>query len=242
MMIKTGSILSPALTMAIAGWGCAGRTIQVTQWGALREVLHEGHTEPRIDLPNVTHRAHAFGVGALERLGGEITILDGDVWVARKSGKDLKMSGPAVGASDRATFLTLSHVPRWNDVELTEPLDESELEAAVEAHARRQGIDTREPFPFSIDGTVTRLESHVIAGSCPVAGTTGENTDPWRLSIAEPVKATLVGFFASGNAGVMTHRGSRVHMHVVMIRREQTMTAHVEHVELAAGGVLRLPK
>lgn len=151
------------------------------------------------------------------------------------------MSGPAVVASDRATLLTLCYVAKWNDVALTQPLGEDDLEAAVETHARAQGIDPRRPFLFVIDGTIAHLESHVIAGSCPLSGMTTSDTEPWRLSIDEPLKATLVGFFTAGQAGIMTHHGSRVHMHVVMLREGRTITAHVERAEVAAGSVLRLP-
>lgn len=236
--VKTAIL--PMFVLFAAGTGCSNRDADVIQYGGMRAVLRDGHTEPRIDLVEATRQPHAFGVGALENLGGEFTIVDGEVWVARKTGEDVTVSGPAVIATDRATLLTLSHVPRWNHVELIKPEGGIGLETFIEKCARAQGIDTSKPFPFVIRGEMTKLESHVIAGSCPLSGKEG-GIAPWRLSITNPVRATLVGVFASDQAGIMTHHGSSVHMHVVMPLDGRTITAHVEEVTVGAGSILQLP-
>ncbi len=213
----------------------------VTQYGAVREVLRARRTEPRIDLATVVELPNAYAVGALEKLEGEITIVDGQVWVARAKGDSLSVSGPAVVASDRATLLTLSHVTRWMHLRLANDLSGDDLELAVRQHARDQGIDTDSPFPFLIEGEVKLLEAHVIAGSCPLSSSS-DGAEPWRLSVDKLVDATLVGFFANNQAGSMTHHGTSVHMHIVLVRNEQTITAHVDKVAMTAGSILRLPK
>jgi len=228
------------VAVGLAVGGCSTNGVDVIQYGEIRQVLREGHTEPRIDLSKIVRVPHAYAVGALENLDGEITVVDGDVWVARKSGDELNMTGPAVVTSDRATLLSLSYVAKWTSVQLLEPMSGSGLESGIQKLAREHGVDTANPFPFVIDGKITRLEGHVIAGSCPFSGKPG-GTKPWRLSLDRPAEATLVGFFATDQAGIMTHHGSSVHMHVIMRRAERIITAHVEQVAVAAGSVLRLP-
>ncbi len=61
--------------------GCAAST-PVTQHGRMREVLREGNTQPRISLVEVAQRPGAIGVGALAGLGGEVTVVDANVWIA----------------------------------------------------------------------------------------------------------------------------------------------------------------
>jgi alpha-acetolactate decarboxylase len=207
----------------------------------MRMVLRDGHTEPRIDLVEATQVPHAYGIGALAELEGEITIFDGSVWVARSSGGDLAMSGPAVVESDRATLLTLSYVRQWESAELAEALTAHDFDSVIEMLVRARGWDTSNPFPFVIDGEVSRLESHVIAGSCPLSGA-GGGAEPWHLSVDQSVQATLVGFFAGKRGGVLTHHGTSVHMHIIMVGDGRTITAHVEDVVVAAGSILRLPK
>ncbi len=118
-MRKTEASCLLLLALGLAGSGprCRGLGVDVRQYGEMRMVLRDGHTEPRIDLVEATQVPHAYGVGALAELEGEITIFDGSVWVARSSGGDLAMSGPAVVESDRATLLTLSFVRQWESVE-----------------------------------------------------------------------------------------------------------------------------
>jgi len=225
----------------LADAGCNNREVVVRQYGEMRKVLHDGQMQPRIDLLEVTRVPHAYGVGAIENLNGEITIADGDVWVARASDDALSMNGPEVNASDRATLLTLSYVPHWKRIKLSEPLSGSNIETVVEEFARSQGINTNRPFPFIIEGSITRLESHVIAGSCPLSNAAG-NSEPWRLSLDQPVRATLVGFFASHMDGIMMHRGSSVHVHAIVPRQKRMITVHVDQVVVAAGSVLQLPE
>ncbi|MCA9244785.1 MAG: acetolactate decarboxylase [Phycisphaerales bacterium] len=220
--------------------GCAANHVGVTQYGGMREVLRDGATQARVKLADASRTPHAYGVGALANLEGEVTILNGDVWVARKAGADLRMTGPAVVASDQATLLTLTSVDNWTDVALPAHLSGLDLEAEIERIAQQNGVDTSKPFPFLIEGEITKLEAHVIAGGCPMSGA-ADNPEPWRLSIDAPTKGTLVGFFANDQAGVMTHHGSRTHMHVIMTLDDRTITAHVEEASVAAGSVLRLP-
>jgi hypothetical protein len=240
-MRKIAGVSLFVAAVGLMGSGCRTAGTDVRQYGEVRAVLRDGRTEARIGLAEATKLAHAYGVGALAELGGEITILDGDVWVARASGTDLTVTGPEVVATDRATLLTLSVVREWESIGLTETVGGKRLETTVERLASERGIDTTKPFPFVINGKIIRLESHVIAGSCPASGIKG-GADPWRTSIDQPVEATLVGFFAKGKDGIMTHHGSSVHVHIVMRRAGRTITAHVDDVLVGDGSVLRLPK
>ena len=222
------------------GAGCCSRCLPVTQYGALHDVFREQQSAARISLAEATRLGHAYAVGALENLAGEITIVDGDVWVARAAGGELSVTGPKLAPSDQATLLTHTRVWRWKRIRLTEPLSGEGLEGAIESHAVARGLEPNEPFVFMIRGTITQLDAHIIAGSCPFDDAP-DTTPPWRLSLDEPIDAVLIGFFARDQAGVMTHHDTRVHMHVVMPWEGHTITAHVDQVALAAGTELRLP-
>lgn len=218
--------------------GCAAST-PVTQYGGMREVLQEGNTQPRISLVEVAQRPGAIGVGALAGLAGEVTVVDGNVWIARSRDGSAIISGPAVVSGDNATLLTVAHVDRWVEVPLPQGGGGAELAKSIAAAARGQGIDTSKPFPFVVDGQLTELEAHVIAGSCPIANPEGDA--PWSFTLEKPTAGLLVGFYAEGQDGVMTHHGDKTHTHVVFDQDGRTVTAHADHAAVAPGAVVRVP-
>ena len=70
-------VLSPGLAWA-DGWDG-----KLSQYGEMRKVLGQGRHDGRVRLGDLTTRSHCYGVGALAELGGEITIVDGQIVVTR---------------------------------------------------------------------------------------------------------------------------------------------------------------
>jgi alpha-acetolactate decarboxylase len=238
-------VFSLTLWMAFMGVsvvGCAPTSPGVQQFGAMRPVMREGQTESRIRLTAAVAQPHAIAVGALEGLAGEVTIVDGDVWVSRVVGSDLEVTGPDPIAQDNATLLTLAHVARWQTVPIETTAQGEQVEKLIERTARERGIDTSEPFAFMITGAAPTMNIHVINGYCPVATDPATiDAEPWRWSNAGPTDAVVVGFYAKDAAGVMTHHGTSIHAHAIVSIDGKTMTGHVDEVSVAPGMILRLP-
>ena len=57
-------------------------TGDIQVWGSLRSLMHEGKTEARVALKDVAPGPHAYAVGAVSGLRGEVTILDDDIIVS----------------------------------------------------------------------------------------------------------------------------------------------------------------
>lgn len=210
----------------------------------MREVLREGKVHRRIALADAVSQPHAYGVGALEQLGGEITILDGEVWIGRVEGGELHVSGPKPppppGAG--AALLVLTHVDKWTQATLPAAADSS-MESAVERLARQQGVDTARPFPFVIEGKLTELTMHVVNGACPMSGGSSEvgPQAPWRFTLKRPEQGRIIGFFAPGSEGQITHHGTSVHAHALLEVGGRRLTGHVESMALATGAIVRVP-
>ncbi|MDG2422978.1 MAG: hypothetical protein P8M22_03260, partial [Phycisphaerales bacterium] len=160
-------------------------------------------------------------------------------WVARSIDGNAHVTGPTTSPDDQATLLTTSHVDDWIELSLPEAGNEYQLASMVVQAAENHGLDTAKPFPFIIEGHFSELDLHVIAGSCPIANPNGEQ--PWRYTTASPTMGLLVGFHAEDQEGVMTHHGSSVHMHALIHREDNTLTAHVDHVIVEPGAILRIP-
>lgn len=232
-------ILIAALIATTLSTVSCTQSTTVQQYGGMRDVLRMGNTQPRVTLSHVVSKPGSIAVGALAGLGGEITIIDGDVWVARSRAGNSVVTGPTVHHGDQATLLTVAYVSRWVDVPLPNGASSNELDAVIANAARSVGVDTTKPFPFIIEGDLLQVEAHVIAGSCPIANPSGE--PPWRLSRPSPAPGLLVGFYAEGAEGVMTHHGSPLHAHVVLDRTGTTITAHADSVAVGPEAVIRVP-
>ncbi|MFM1816848.1 MAG: hypothetical protein RLZ98_3543, partial [Pseudomonadota bacterium] len=89
---------------------CASSPQEIEQYGAMREVMREGKTEARVTVCDVASDASMFGVGALEGLGGEVTIDAGEVWVSRVDAGKPVTTGPRCMPADRATLLSIGSI------------------------------------------------------------------------------------------------------------------------------------
>ncbi|MBC8310565.1 MAG: hypothetical protein ISR75_06130 [Phycisphaerales bacterium] len=221
---------------AFALAGCSS-SYTVTQHGGMRDALREGNTQARISFEEITSKPHSFAVGALTDLEGEITIFDGLIVVAKTNdGVTAKSSTPS--GDETATLLTLAYVKNWSEDTLPHNLP---FEEAVEVVAKRNGIDTDEPFPFYVNATTTNYEMHVINGFCPVASPDLPPEDqPWRLH-GEETEMLIVGFFAKNQEGVMTHHGSNIHIHGLDTSGAEGASGHLDSVNIAPGSTIFVP-
>ena len=226
------------LILGISLCGCASSHDLVEQYGGMRDVLRLGNTQSRISFVEMRQQPHAIGVGALTDLQGEITVFDGQIFVATTSNGISASTTRDDANPGSATLMTLSHVKKWHHDTLP---DSVPLEQAIETVARSHGIDSDRPFPFFIEGVAESYELHVINGFCPIATPDLAPEDqPWRAQ-GESTALKVIGFFARDQQGVMTHHGSNLHIHAIIGDGDETITGHLDAVEMAPGSVLSVP-
>lgn len=227
--------------LIVAIGGCASPTWngRIEQWGSMRAALRDGQTQGRVSLAHAVAKPHAYGVGALEGLTGEVAIFDGQCWIAQPDdhGSVLVVREPG---EYRATLLAIAYVPTWNAVDIPRDVEPNDLDGYVRDLAVQQGLDPSRPFPFVIEGEFATLHAHVINGECPMQGSVASDHRPYRLD-RENASGTLVGIYAEDSKGNLTHHDSSTHIHIIS-SAESPITAHVERVGLKAGARLRVPK
>jgi hypothetical protein len=184
--------------------------VQLRAWGSMREVLREGRTEGRVDL-DAAARPGAIGVGALAGLAGEVTVLDGRVLVAVPAARE-RIAVRDARPGERAALLFLAGVERWAQSPLPDCASYDELEDAIGRALVARGHDPAVPVPVRVRGIAEEYALHVVAGACPVARPDGP---PPRRHRAARAPIELVGFYADGAAGQLTHHDRRSHLHVV---------------------------
>ena len=214
--------------------GCSTtNSYEVSQHGGMRDALRMGNTQPRISFAEVASKPHAYAVGALPNLDGEITIFDGTVYTSTTQDGTTAITVAADEKYDAATLLTLTHVESWQDCMLP---SNHPLEKSIELAAIIQGIDTETPFPFFITGSTNDFHMHVINGFCPVANPNlAAKFQPWRLVGSQSTPITVVGFYAKNQEGVMTHHGSNLHIHGIIDQDGTITSGHLDSVEINDG-------
>ncbi len=212
----------------------------IERWGSLREALRDGQDQARVAVADVA-RKNIYALGALDGLRGEITVVDGEVWISEGHVKNpVTTRGTATSAN--ATVLFAAEVREWREFVVDKAVDPSELDAYIARQAEAAGLDTTKPFPFLVEGGLQHLEMHVIAGECPMRARMLRQpmTSPAYQLHADSTKGRLVGIYATDSSGILCHMGSKTHVHA-LLERDGGMTGHAETVGLAAGAVLKLP-
>lgn len=220
-------VLVASLLAAAIGTGCSTSPPEVRTWGTMREVLREGDSRGRVEITEAIG-PDSIAVGALAGLEGEVTVRDGHAMVAVGSTGEVRPARPG----DQAALFVLANVPSWRRITLgDQTLDLDTLEQAIADELARSGFDLRLPVPIRVRGLAQSVSCHVIAGACPIANPDGPA--PRRLEQSD-VEVELVGVFAEGRAGELTHHTNRSHLHVLA----PEMNGHLDAIELSRAVLL----
>lgn len=237
----TRTIAGVALLLGAAAQAAPTAYTAPRTYGQLHEIMMMGKSEPNVKLGELP-RKNVYAVGALSGLRGEVTILDGAVWLSYGSDDGAIRVEQPKSSDEAATLLVVSQVQKWQRVKLREDVAFATLDATVERLAREKGIDVSKPFPVRIEGELAELRWHSLKGEAPKPGG-HSHADHDRLVVTKSsakAKGQLVGFFSTSHHGVFTHMGENTHFHVVLPAEKQM--GHVDSVTLKAGATLLLPQ
>lgn len=217
------------------------------QYGTMHEAIGEGQSEGRVAIVSLTEKPHFFGVGALERLKGEVTVFDSEATISNVGADNqLKAADATAIGVAQATMMAGAYVPEWNQTKVDKSLDHKSLELRLEELAEQSGLNCSRPIVFTIEGSLDEVTFHVINGACPVHAARNKKT---LASDQQPVRTTLhntearlVGIFAKEAAGKLTHPGTQMHLHIVYEDEHgQRQTGHVENIVVGRQSIIRLP-
>jgi acetolactate decarboxylase len=183
---------------------------QVVTTGAMRRTLWEGQLSGLIAMDSIA-KPGKFGIGPLEYLQGEITLLDGHCFVSRV------MTDGTITVSERtdvkAPFFVHAEVAQWNRVEL--PPQVVDL-ASLDAFLTELAVTRTEPFVFQLRGLVGDVHVHVM--NVPPGTTINgpEEAHAHQVLVRDTGnEGTLVGFFSTEHRTVFTHHDTNIHVHYI---------------------------
>lgn len=216
---------------------------KVQQWGTLRDVMHGKIMDGHVLLSEATNKPHVFGIGAPDKLQGEILIADSVAWVAKLRKGNRIETLRSESSKHSAVFLAVAQVPRWTEITVDRDVSAEKFDDFIENTLRQSGLDKLETIPFVIEGQFPSLKLHVLNGQCPFAEVKSPvkgSSPPHRVTLKD-IRGLLVGFYSEKGAGRITHHWTRTHVHALVGTGKDRTAGHVDAVALKAGTVVRVP-
>ncbi len=211
-------------------------TVQVNYSGALKTIM-SGDISATISLDSLENKDHLYALGAVENLKGEIQIFDGKPSNSFVTNDSLQISNTY---DINASLLVYSQVEEWDSFQIDEVLMKSELEAKIFELAKSNNLDTQNPFPFLIEGTVSSLDWHVINWKeGDMVHNHKKHKDSGLNSKLNKTDVLILGFHSTKHKAIFTHHTTNMHMHFKTI--DNSLAGHVDDVVISEVQI-KLPK
>jgi len=217
----------------------------LVQYGTMHEAIGQQHYQGRVKVSALLDQPHFFGVAALEKLKGEITVFESDVTVTGVTAEG-KLE-PVRGEGLQATLLAGAYVPAWTEHKVESDIPPAGFDDLIRDTAAKSGVDVSKPFVFTLEGEFSDVRVHVINGACPIHARMkkielSKEQRPFEGEY-ETIHGRLVGVYARDAVGDLTHPATSTHVHLIFedSASGEKATGHVEQVGLTQGAVLRLP-
>jgi len=194
--------------------------------GTMKNVMKKGELFATIDLDSLSNKTHLYGMGPVEYLTGELTIING------RSFKSTIQSNGEMKVEEtfdvKAPFFGYARVDSWKEVELPDSIHSiAQLESFLNAATH----DRIRPYFFKLTGKVSSAKIHVVnlpKGS-KVSSPNDAHVGQAVFSI-EDKNAEIIGFFSTEHQTIFTHHSTFVHMH--LITDDLLQMGHVDELKI----------
>ena len=206
--------------------------------GALKSIMHNGDLSANANLRDFQQSQNLYALGALEKLKGEILILNSKPFISRLQNDRLTIDD---SFDHQATLFVYASVKKWNSIPIPNPISNlQEVEKFIESTAEEQGIDVDQAFPFMISGNAKSFRWHVIDWA------EGDNDHSHEKHIQSGPHGTvndreveILGFYSNHHHAIFTHHTTNMHMHVKT--SDNQLAGHLDDLILGSGMMLKLP-
>jgi len=229
-----------AILSILSGFTASAEQREVISYGAYKEMIQQRKSDGVIELQAAIPVTDSYAVGAIEHGRGEITVLDGKVYL--DYGMDgMGQSIHTIPEGEKAVLLAVSQVEQWQSFTIENALNQEELFLEILGLAMDADLDVDRPFPFLLEGSFDQLQIHVINERNPAF--TGHG---WKekfyyqyRELRKNQQGTVIGFYSALQQGVYTHPGESWHLHVVI--KDENIGAHVDGIVGGSNLRLKLP-
>jgi acetolactate decarboxylase len=205
--------------------------------GSQRQTIMTGDRASHLDLRTLKGRAHLYGIGPIQGLTGEVTIADSRPSLARV-GTDHRVH--VTESYDAGVpFFVWAEVATWQTQELLDNVRSyAEVEKFVGEAGAKAGLT--QAFPFVMTANPQLIDFHIVNATPdtpPGMDAHHKIQIPFELRRQDVI---FVGFWSNQHQGIFTPMGTNMHAHFQTLNN--SLSGHVQGLELAQGTKLRLPQ
>lgn len=198
-----------------------------------------------VDLSNnifwdTMNREHLFAVAPLGRLEGEVTVINGKMFVSQV---DAKHSEHITTSWDvHSPFAVFSYIPSWRSIKKSVKISsEQDLEKLIENTAKQMRYDLNVPFAFRVKGHFDAVAYHIISKPLDEI----EHNHELHIQAKKHFQLShtpgeLIGFYSQHHEGIFTHKGSFIHTH--FLTGNQKHAGHLEDISIFGEIEIMLPQ
>lgn len=208
--------------------------------GAMRSVMMGTDLSAHLRWDTLA-KTGLYGLSPLHLLGGEVTVIDGKIFVSTVS----PTCAITVKETDEpvlAPFGVFTHVTGWQEKKVKAAISSEEnLQKWIEKQAISAGKSLENPFVFIIKADFDLVGYHIISKDPTVKEHTHELHDLAKKQYSvENTSGELIGFYSRNHEGIFTHKGSFIHVHFIDTAKRQM--GHLEELKWKGKGVLKIGK
>jgi acetolactate decarboxylase len=197
--------------------------------GTMMHTMNSGDASGKILLDTIKDKTHLYGLGPLENLAGELTVVDGKSFLSTVvSPTKMKVEETF---SVKAPFFVYTNIDKWKEVILPDSVETiRQLENFLDASMKQ----LTQPFAFKIQATVKNAVVHVMNLPKGAVVHSPEEAQKYRQNYSlKNQQVALIGFFSTRHQGIFTHHDSKVHIHLLTADLKQM--GHVDDLQLQKG-------
>ena len=210
----------------------------VEHYGALKNFMHKNDLSAKVSLSDFEGLEHTYALGALENLQGEILILNQEAYISTIKDNQCIID---TTFQQKASLLVSAQVKKWESIPLKGRLNKAKLEKEIEHAAQKAGLDIEMPFPFRLEGTVERLQWHVIQWDLSDSVHTHQkHVESGINGEINQQDVEILGFYSKHHHAVFTHHSTNMHLH--FITDDVKLAGHVDDITMKAKVTLFLPE
>jgi acetolactate decarboxylase len=194
--------------------------------GAMKNVMRKGELFATIDIDTLSKETNLYGMGPVEYLKGEITVVNGRCFKSTvQPNGEMKVEETF---EVKAPFFGYAQIEKWEEVQMPDSVHTiKQLEKFLNAST----LERARPYFFKLKGEVDFAKIHVVnlpKGSVvhsPEEAHVGQANYSIKNKYAE-----IIGFFSTEHQTIFTHHSTFVHMH--LITDDLLQMGHVDELQI----------
>lgn len=200
--------------------------------GAMKNVMRKGELFATIDLDSLSNKTHLYGMGPVEYLIGEITVVNGRSFKSTiQSNGEMKLEETF---DVKAPFFGFARIDSWKEIELPDSIHSiAQLESFLNETTQER---TRSYF-FKLKGNVSNAKIHVV--NLPKGSKVSSPDDAHVGQAVFSIKdkdAEIIGFFSTEHQTIFTHHSTFLHMH--LITDDLLQMGHVDELKIDSNKIM----